>query len=282
MVNAGRSVGDEPMAVSQLVRIACRGRAAAALERVLAQTEPPAGALAELQTLLEDESRRELLLIILRGERGGGNRTVEALEDGIAAAGSGTDLLDGILTRMSRDEIKRQHSEYLRWMNQAVEAARLPSHRRQETLSQLSAMVKDEGELVGLLAVDLEKLNQADQRGLAQNRCAATALAAERFRVHRGAWPRSLVEIVESGLPPEVAIDPFNGEPLRLAKVEDGLITYAVGPDLTDDGGRLNRQNPTAAGSDIGFRLWNPAARRQPPLLAEKADQPPDVKHGAP
>src|SRR5262249_32783658 len=135
MVNAGRSVGDEPMAVSQLVRIACRGRATAALERVLAQTEPPPAALAGLRSALPEEGRYELLLISLRGERGGGNRAIEALEEGIAAAGSGTAPLDGILNRMSRDEIKRQHSEYLRWMNQAVEAARLPSHQRKEPLS---------------------------------------------------------------------------------------------------------------------------------------------------
>ncbi len=39
---------------------------------------------------------------------------------------------------------------------------------------------------------------------------------------------------------------------------------YSVGPDGRDDGGVCNRKEITAPGTDIVFRLWDPAQRRQP------------------
>jgi hypothetical protein len=45
------------------------------------------------------------------------------------------------------------------------------------------------------------------------------------------------------------------------------LIVYCVGPDGTDDGGKLDRQNPTKAGTDLGFQLWDVPARRSPAPL---------------
>ena len=59
--------------------------------------------------------------------------------------------------------------------------------------------------------------------------------------------------------------DPFDGRPLRLAKVQDGIVIYSVGHDKTDDGGNLDRDEPQQPGVDLGFRLWDPPQRRQPP-----------------
>jgi hypothetical protein len=54
-----------------------------------------------------------------------------------------------------------------------------------------------------------------------------------------------------------VPADPYDGKPLRLRRVRDGIVIYAVGPDLKDDGGAVNRRNPLSPGADIGFRLWD-------------------------
>jgi hypothetical protein len=51
---------------------------------------------------------------------------------------------------------------------------------------------------------------------------------------------------------------------LRRKRLPDGLVIYSVGPDLTDNGGTLNRQNPIAPGDDLGFRLWDVAQRGTP------------------
>ena len=38
-----------------------------------------------------------------------------------------------------------------------------------------------------------------------------------------------------------------------------------IGPDGEDNGGKMDRQHPVTPGTDIGFRLWDVAKRRQPP-----------------
>jgi len=58
-----------------------------------------------------------------------------------------------------------------------------------------------------------------------------------------------------------VPADPFDGKPLRLGHLPDGLVIYSVGPDKTDDGGKIDRSHPGAPGTDLGFQLWDPDRR---------------------
>ena len=54
---------------------------------------------------------------------------------------------------------------------------------------------------------------------------------------------------------------------LLLSPRGDGIVIYSVSEDMVDNGGRIDREsNPFEPGMDIGFRLWNPESRRQPPL----------------
>ena len=69
MIYVGRSFGDEPVMISQRLRLSCSVRALGALERILAQTEPASEELEKLQHLLEDESRHPAQLIAARAER---------------------------------------------------------------------------------------------------------------------------------------------------------------------------------------------------------------------
>src|SRR5713101_3650682 len=66
VLNAGRSIGDEPYTISQLVRMGCEGLAVRNLERVLAQGEPE-NDLESAQQLVENEARQPLLLMGVRG-----------------------------------------------------------------------------------------------------------------------------------------------------------------------------------------------------------------------
>jgi hypothetical protein len=84
--------------------------------------------------------------------------------------------------------------------------------------------------------------------------------------------------LVTAGLLRAVPADPYDLRPLRLKRLPDGLVIYTLGPDGKDDGGTLNRQNPTDLGSDIGFQLWDVSARRRPslpPTPPDGADAPP-------
>jgi hypothetical protein len=106
------------------------------------------------------------------------------------------------------------------------------------------------------------------QRSDAYVRSAIVAVAAERYRLAQGHWPDTLVELKEAGYLKTIPTDPYDGRPLRWRRLDDGQVGYAVGPDLVDNGGNLaDRRKPQEPGTDIGFRLWDVAKRRQLPKL---------------
>src|SRR5205807_4167155 len=82
LIHAQRAIGDEPTAISMLVRIAIHQIAIEKLERTLAQGQPSESALAGLQKLLDEELDEPLFLIAARGERGGFDGLMEALQTG--------------------------------------------------------------------------------------------------------------------------------------------------------------------------------------------------------
>jgi hypothetical protein len=49
------------------------------------------------------------------------------------------------------------------------------------------------------------------------------------------------------GLSAETTVDPFTGKQLMVHKLASGWLIYSVGPDLKDDGGKLNHHH------DIGL-----------------------------
>jgi hypothetical protein len=76
-----------------------------------------------------------------------------------------------------------------------------------------------------------------------RRRIILTAIALERFRHERGAYPKSLSELPEKFLsvPP---VDFMDGQPLRYRLADDGRFSlYSVGLDGVDDGGKLPEQS---------------------------------------
>jgi hypothetical protein len=268
MLNAGRSVGDEPFAFSQFRRLDLRSAACDKLERVLAQGEPSETALASAQALLEDEAEWSLFLAGARADRAGWDRLCRALKQGevqvnglherilMAALGS------GFMSGSSRRAILQVNT-------QIVELAKLPVEAQQEALSRHPL---PDGKALPFFAREyiypkiqktLSDLRSGNQRTLAELRCAAALLSAERYRKARGDWPKSLADLVPDFLPSPL-VDPYAGVPLRLRRLADGLVIYCVGPDERDNGGVLDRSRRGAAGTDLGYRLSDVGQRRQP------------------
>src|SRR5262249_55230496 len=125
-VNAGRSVGDEPAGISQLMRMVCLASACQHVEPVLAQGQPGEPGLAALQGLLEDEARQPLLLITARGERAILHQVLEAIEAGeftfaeLADKNAPCSATDWVANYFARDTIKPGHAEVLRFMTEYV------------------------------------------------------------------------------------------------------------------------------------------------------------------
>ncbi len=94
-------------------------------------------------------------------------------------------------------------------------------------------------------------------------RTARTALAVERYRLGNGRIPDGLAELVPEYLP-ELPQDPFDGNPIRYGKLENGYVVYSIGPDRKDDGG---------AEVPAGWQeLWRQRGTRSP-----REPPPPDV-----
>jgi competence protein ComGC len=160
-------------------------------------------------------------------------------------------------------------------MNDMIEVAKLPPEQWDAKFAILRQQVPNLPVLARLLAPAMDKIAQAVQRSHAQQRCAIVALAAERFRKKNNRWPESLDELKAAGLIKEIPTDPFVGGPLKWKRTEDGVLVYAVGPDLTDNDGTIDRTNPVKAGTDIGFQLWDVAKRRGPAPPPKKAEDEP-------
>jgi hypothetical protein len=273
ILNVGRSIGDEPMFISQMVRLACRAQALARIERALAQGLPGQKSLADMQKLLEREEKEPLFLIAARGERAGWDRLMKALE--IAGPEKASQILKGFggmakdergenVPRFSAADIISQRAAALRYLNRIVEAAKLPLSRQIAQLTRIERGLPNQPELVRLLAPATVKVAGICQRSQGQLRCAIAALAVEQFRLaHHGRRPDSLAALVPQYLD-KVPTDPYDGAPLRFRPTGDGVVIYCLGPDGKDDGGRIDRVNPHGPGTDVGFRLWDVGRRRQP------------------
>jgi hypothetical protein len=272
IVIAGRGIGDEPSMIAQLVRVAAHSIAVQSVERALAQGLPSGEALAQTQRLLAEDAAEPLFVYALRGERASQHRLIELIK-------SGEGTLIGTPPSNWRERVdqvhlsqaaRRGHAEMLRTLNRALEVARRDPEGQAEELQRLDAELDHRAEsrrgkdvLINLLMPAVSKMCLTFQRDRAIVRGAVVGLALERYRLDTEHWPEKLGQLVPAYLS-AVPTDPFDGKELRYRKLADGVIVYSVGPDRQDNGGALNRANPLMPGTDLGFRLWDATARRQP------------------
>jgi hypothetical protein len=272
IINAARSLDDEPFIISQLIRIAGIGVAAGAIERSLALGEPPPEEMASLQKLLAQEEAHPTLLVALRGERAIQHRLFNGLKDGsidldeISGGTSGGGLMKALGGLTQKSMARREHPEILEMMNRAIDVARLPEHEQpaaDKALDEELRKLPRNLVLVRLLMPAQSKFSAATHRKTAMLCGLRALLALERYRRDKGTWPAKLDDLTPKLLK-TVPLDPYDGKPLRYRRVKDGVIVYSVGPDGKDDGGNIDRAKPTDPGTDLGFQLWDVKHRRLP------------------
>jgi hypothetical protein len=274
VINAGRSIGDEPVTISQLIRGACVIAACKAAERTLAHSEPPPDELTSLQGILDMEDAHRDLLILMRGERAMCHALFDAVEKGDVSlnelASVRLSWFETALASIERMSIYEDHILMLIFMTRAIANARLPMHEQITAERQLDREVEQARSqpsppiLTGLLMPHMSERGEYSRRTHAYIRCTTVALAVERYRHTHKKWPDSLDKLCPQFLA-AVPLDPFDGKSLRYRRVEDGVIIYSISSDGIDDNGNLDREHPNQAGVDIGVRLWDVAKRRQPP-----------------
>jgi hypothetical protein len=294
LLNAGRSLGDEPLLISALIRIAVDGITIRALERIVAQGEMQPKHLEERQRTLAEEAHVPYFLIGVRGERAGNDRLLSNIETGKLSLmdtletgargkrGESTSWLNPMNDFLAGAMVRRSHATLLRLETELVEAASLAPEDRYRSIAAVDAAFRaavsptDRSQIMArLLFPAVVKIAEAEQRMHTHLECCVAGLAAERFRLTTARWPKSLDELVQAGLLDAIPIDLFDGAPLRMRHTKDGVVIYSIGPSRQYDGTMLDTfedLNPNAI--RVEFRLWDPARRRQPPFPAPKAEGP--------
>jgi hypothetical protein len=278
ILNAAGSMGDEPMLISLLVRLAGRHIAFQSMQRVLAHGEVTEKSLAHTQSLLEGDERRPWLMIVMRGERAGFHSLMSTLESGevslsqISGSSHKPTFTDKVTDFLARHEFKESHAYGLRYMIKAIGICNGPLEQQTKRFRELEDTLADAPVLAKLFLTALAKVQAAYVRSQAELRCALTALAVERYRLIHHSWPKGLGDLVPAQLP-RVPADPFAGKPLRFRLLKDGVVIYSLGPDQEDNGGLIDCKDSIRPGTDLGFRLWAVNARRQPALPTKTKEE---------
>jgi hypothetical protein len=278
MWNVGRAYLDEPMVIVQLMRIVVIRMTLRVIERMLAHGDCTDADLPAFQQLIEEATRVQVFATIMRGDRGTSHYFLSSLAAGDVPNQSILELL-GIKDRSqlpAAKDIRRIHAWLLGYATEGVEIANQPPEQWAALLKPYDEK-RSSAPLTGHPLVEMFTTDMFDQsRGkhsmasgqaaavthhIADLRSAQTALAAERYRLARGEWPRDLAALVPTYLK-EVPTDPYDGKPVRYRRTSDGVVVYCLGPDRTDNEGKLERTNSMTEGMDIGFQLWDVGSRR--------------------
>jgi hypothetical protein len=283
ILHAGAALRDEPFLISLLLRLAIRKTAYRRVERLLGMAKPTEEELRQLAAHFAAEGSEELLLPALRGERANYNILFENLESGrvplakfMAQLGSRPldtrDLSRRYGAFLYRYHLPNDHAFLLGLFNEACQIATHPLHEQTSQWEELEQRVRlarsdalAQGRLFSCaLFPAVKKVVDTVGRDQALLRCVWAALAAERYRLAHGRWPRELAELCPTFLE-KVPADPFDGQPLRFARRADGLAIYSIDLDGRDDGGEiLDPAQPSRTGKDLGIRLWDVPRRALP------------------
>src|SRR5262249_37993743 len=273
------AIGDEPLSVSQFVRMAMRQIAAAVLERILAQHQLDDAMLTEFQNRWQKESEYPTSRVWLRGDRAGLSQVCGKLAEGTLYAdeltGKKSDTVAGPLQQLNhflaRKGFIESETAILRLFTEALTKLDLPPPEAFDYFRKFDVAKRDRDlpTIAKLLIPAHEKLWQADYHSLAMVRCTVTALAVERFRVKEQHWPNSLDEIMPNFLK-AVPLGPYSGQPTSFRSTADGVTVFSPGPDGIGQGAywdlpMTQRSNATK----YEFRLWDPKCRRLLGLASE-------------
>ena len=281
---AGRSLGDEPVIISQLMHQRQIRRGIQAMERILGLTEPSPDGLEETQRLLQFERSDLPSLFIqgLRGERGQFYDIFGAVADGKVSLAmlrnySGADVeswLDGAKRWLYIGaRVRSCQAMFAEEVTRLLEALALPLEEQAPKAREWSKQIQERDRQLGengdyhvLATFVLTSLGKAldaryeTQMGLD---CAILALAAERYRLKNGKWPEKAQDLVPEFVK-EIPRDIFSGEPLQMRRTVDGITFHSVGPGA--DGPGMEK-------GDIAFRLFDPGKRRSPAAPSKPAEE---------
>lgn len=138
-LNAARSIGDEPLLISQLIRIAGVVLTCRAIERTLGQGEPSPEDMTAMRKLLENEDTTSgLLAAATRGERAAMHQVFEGIERGEISldelesglGGKKSNWLKNTAISLWGMDMREDHALFLSLMNRRIQEVQAPMHEQ--------------------------------------------------------------------------------------------------------------------------------------------------------
>ena len=233
MFRLSRHFDHEPMLIGYLVALACRG-VAVGTTNVALRAGPPSDASRDaLEAELARQDMAKHYRHALTTERAFGLQLFHETPN----------LLVGHLY-MKLPMGKNDLCDYFEYMDFAIQGASRPYS---DSGAQASAkrVLDRSGPLTNSVAPAIQATHEAHCRIQAEMRCLRVLNALARHGYGPQAEEPKLADL---GLPADVLIDPYNGQPLHLKKLPEGWLIYSVGNNLKDDGGKLNEEH-----EDVGL-----------------------------
>lgn len=271
-----RSLEEEPMLISQLVRYAIGAVSHFGIERMLTRVQPSEEDLDALQRELVRLGNSSFIANALGGEVGLVLETFDLPANELAQAASfsfsqgfpwgpnttnrSAVLLFGLYRASGL--LGNDRAASVDFLFRLLQIGRKPAHERLELLDRWEADISSissewyRGHLfTGSALPAMGKSVAREVNYLAMCRCAAAGIAVERYRLtHAGQLPPSLDALVPKYLD-AVPIDPADGKPLRFLPRPVGFTVYAVGENRKDDGGKERQFGKPQAEFDTTFTV---------------------------
>jgi hypothetical protein len=250
--------------------------ALAGLHRTLAAGEADAAALLAAQKVLGEMDRHDSIVVALRGERANFHALCTDLENGTiplrmflrpASSGGGQAITEHFDELQVAASVFPSHAWLLRHLTDVVVACKLPAVEQDARLNELQPKAGKMPVFARLLMPAWKKCQPTFRVDRAYLRCAMVALAVERYRLKRGAFPDDLTMLVPEFLV-AVPADPYTDQPLKYRKTPHGISVFSVGPDHALRGDFFDGRRPVEGvnataprAGEFEFRLWDSKAR---------------------
>ena len=276
-LRVSRSLSDEPIIISQLVRIAMDAIILKQVEEILKKGEGSIKIYQALVKEIRNERKNKLIYPGLMSERVVfgmieiprlKKRATEKWEEMtdeekkkifkplIELTGKeGISVLEKAFSENPEIFFDENELTYLRTMAKMISLVKKPYWEVREELKKfekqiLKKLPKQKAFLTLIFVPALFRCYNQEARIDAQLGNAEIALACYIYKAKCGKYPESLNELVP-GVLPSLPLDPFTGRNYIYRKRDKGFIVYSLGDNLKDDSGKRGKGKNKWEGGDI-------------------------------
>ena len=242
-------VKDEPILISQLVRIAVEGICWDAAQSAL----PPEGIPADLaRRLVEYAGRcdyRESFANSFSGEGFMGLEQFDQVREGRSAEQSTgtTSTMDNLFLSVygsvfARPWLNMDEEMYADTISRMGEISRLPYYEALPQMKEIDTQIEELPRtrvLSQILLPALTRAIEAQARVEAEIDLMQIGISVEQYHASTGDYPATL-DVISPSLGGSVPVDTFTGQPYHYQLSGGSFLLYSVGSNLTDDGGTFD------------------------------------------